>query len=311
MKAVRLHAFGGSDSLLFEDAPLPEPAAGEVRIKIRAAGVNPFDWKIRQGMLESMLPHQLPLILGWDVAGDVDAVGAGVTHLAVGDAVYALADYARDGAYAEYLVVNAQLVAPKPAGLDYAAAASVPMAGLTAFQALYDTGHLAAGQTVLIHGAAGSVGAFAVQLAKLRGAHVIATARAADHDYVAGLGADQLIDYQNQRFEDLAKDVDLVLDTQGGEVQANSWRVLRAGGQLVSTAQPPQVPADAPTGTKGTMLGVQPGAESLRALTALLEAGQLRTLVQQVLPLSAARQAHDLLEGGLLKPGKIVLQMLG
>lgn len=309
MKAVRIHAFGGPELLSYEDAPRPEPAAGEVCIQVRAAGVNPFDGKIRSGAFEKAMAHPLPLILGWDVAGDVAALGPGVTSFAVGDPVYALADYARDGAYAEYLVVAAALVAPKPRTLDYAAAASVPMAAETAMQALYDLGQLQAGQTVLIHGAAGSLGGFAVQLAKLRGAHVIGTASAANAGYVAGLGADQVIDYQAQQFETLVQNADLVLDTQGGEVQARSWPVLRPGGRLVSTVQPATPPADAPAGVRGDWIFVQPSADTLRALTALIEAGQLQTPVQQVLRLREARHAQELVDAGLSKPGKVVLQV--
>ncbi len=309
MKAVRIHAFGGPELLKYEDAPRPEPAAGEVGIRVRAAGVNPFDGKIRSGAFEKAMAHPLPLILGWDVAGDVAALGPGVTGFAVGDPVYALADYARDGAYAEYLVVAATLVAPKPRTLDYVAAASVPMAAETAMQALYDLGQLQAGQTVLIHGAAGSLGGFAVQLAKLRGAHVIGTALAANAGYVAGLGADQVIDYQAQQFETLVQNADLVLDTQGGEVQARSWQVLRPGGRLVSTVQPATPPADAPAGVRGDWIFVQPSADTLRALTVLIEAGQLLTPVQLVLSLREARHAQELVDAGLSKPGKVVLQV--
>lgn len=309
MKAVVLHAFGKSDVLQYEEAPMPQPAAGEVCIRVRAAGVNPFDWKIRQGAVEKQVPHQLPLILGWDAAGDIAAVGGGVTAFAVGDPVYVMANPARNGAYAEFLVVDAALVAPKPASLDYVAAASVPLAGETAMQATYDAGQVAAGQTVLIHGGAGSVGGFAVQLAKARGARVIATASAADLAYVRELGADQVIDFQHEQFEAIVRDVDMVLDTQGGDTQAKSWQVLRPAGVLVSTVQPPTPPAGAPSGVRGVMLESKPSGDTLRALSALVETGQLKTLVQQVLPLSQARQAHDLLEGGHGGRGKVVLEI--
>ena len=309
MKAVVIHAFGKSEVLQYEEAPMPQPAAGEVCIQVRAVGVNPFDWKIRQGAVEQMMPHQLPLILGWDVAGDIAALGPGVTDFAVGDPVYALANPAKNGAYAEYVVVDAGLVAPKPTNLDYVDAASVPMAAETARLATYDAGQVAAGQTVLVHGGAGSVGGFAVQLAKLRGATVLATAGPDDLDYVRSLGADRVINYKQERFEDVARDVDLVLDPLGGDTQARSWQVLKPGGRIVSTVQPPTPPADAPQGATGQIVSVEPGAAALRALTALLEAGQLQTLVQQVLPLSSARQAHDMLEKGLGKPGKVVLRV--
>jgi NADPH:quinone reductase-like Zn-dependent oxidoreductase len=293
---------------MYEDAPMPAPAAGEVRIKVRAAGVNPFDWKIRTGIYKNMIPHQLPLILGWDVAGDIESVGAGVTEFTVGDAVYGLADTTINGAYAEYIVVKASIIASKPNRLDYLQAASVPLAAETAYLAMYDTGQVKAGQKVLIHGASGSVGGFAVQLAKIRGAHVIGTASGAQADYVKSLGADWVIDYKTEHFETIAKDVDLVLDTLGGKTQELSWQVLRPGGLLVSIVQPP---VNTPAGVGGKFIVVQPNADSLRAITALIDAGQLKTLVQQVLPLSEARQAHELLEAGLSKPGKVILQVAG
>ncbi len=308
MKAVRIHSFGGADLLMYEDAPIPSPAAGEVRIKVRAAGVNPFDWKIRTGIYKNMIPHQLPLILGWDVAGDIESVGAGVTEFTVGDAVYGLADTTINGAYAEYIVVKASILAPKPKRLDYLQAASVPLAAETAYLAMYDTGQVKAGQKVLIHGASGSVGGFAVQLAKIRGAHVIGTASGAQADYVKSLGADRVIDYKTEHFETIAKDVDLVLDTLGGKTQELSWQVLKPGGLLVSIVQPP---VNAPAGVQGKFIVVQPNADSLRAITALIDAGQLKTLVQQIMPLSEARQAHELLEAGLSKPGKVILQVAG
>jgi NADPH:quinone reductase-like Zn-dependent oxidoreductase len=310
MKAVRIHSFGGADLLMYEEAPMPVPAAGEVRIKVRAAGVNPFDWKIRMGGFEKMIGHQLPLTLGWDVAGDIESVGAGVTEFTVGDAVYGLADYTVNGAYAEYIVVKASIIAPKPKRLDYLQAASVPMAAETAYLAMYDTGQVKAGQKVLIHGAAGSVGGFAVQLARIRGAHVIGTASGDKADYVKSLGADQVIDYKTEHFETIAKDVDLVLDTLGGKTQELSWQVLKPGGLLVSTVQPPKPPVNAPAGVQGKIIGVQPNADSLRAITAFIDSGQLKTLVQQIIPLSEARQAHELLEAGLSKPGKVILQVL-
>ena len=309
MKAVRIHAFGGADSLVYEDAPMPEPAAGQVRIKVRAAGVNPLDWKIRKGDFEKDMKHELPLTLGWDVAGDIESLGSGVTDFAVGDAVYALADFTHNGAYAEFVVVDAKSIAPKPKSLNYVEAASVPMAAETARMAIFDTGQVKAGQTVLIHGAAGSLGGFAVQLAKSRGAHVIGTASGSDADYVKGLGADQVIDYKNEHFETIAKNVDLVLDTVGGKTQELSWQVLKPGGMIVSTVQPPTPPVGAPEGAKGQIIGVQPSGDSLRALTELIEAGKLTTLVQQVLPLSEARQAHEMLDKGLHKPGKLMLQV--
>ncbi|MBC8101058.1 MAG: NADP-dependent oxidoreductase, partial [Cytophagales bacterium] len=235
MKAVRIHEFGGPEGLIYEEAPRPEPEAGEVLIKVMAAGINPIDLMIGAGGFEEMVPHTLPLILGWDVAGTVEALGTGVSGFAVGDAVFAVADLRRDGAYAEYVVVSAAALCPKPTMIDFTTAAAVPLAATTAWEALFEQANLAAGQTILIHGGGGSVGGFAVQFAKAKGARVIATASAADAAYVLSLGADLVVDYKSQNFEDVAKDVDAVLDTIGGDTQARSWQTLRDGGVLVTT----------------------------------------------------------------------------
>src|SRR5216683_2520023 len=234
MKAVRIHTYGGPEVLRYEDAPRPVPAAGEVLIKIHAAAVNPVDWKVRAGHLKDMLKYQLPLIPGWDAAGVIEDVGAGVARLKRGDEVYTRPDISRDGTYAEYITVREPEVALKPKSLDHVHAAAIPLAALTAWQALFDAGGLSAGQRVLIHAAAGGVGSFAVQLAKWKGAYVIGTASAHNHEFLRGLGADETIDYTAVRFEDAVQDVDLVLDAMAGETQKRSWKTLKPGGILVS-----------------------------------------------------------------------------
>ena len=305
MKAVRIHQFGGSDQLMYEDAPMPTPAAGEVCIRVHAVGVNPFDVMVRNGNAEDEQPHQLPIILGWDVAGDIAALGDGVTSLQVGDAVYGMADPAKDGAYAEYVVVEAKVVVAKPQSLTYVEAASIPVAAQTAEQAIYELGQLQAGQSILIHGAAGSVGSFAIQLAKAKGATVYATGAGADHDYLMGLGADKAIDYETEQFTELVQDVDVVLDPLGGQVQQQSWQVLKAGGILVSTVQPPQPPE----GKQGKIIDAKSSADSLRTISALVDSGQLKTRVLKVFPLQQAKQAHDLVESRSKGPGKAVLEV--
>src|SRR6185369_6723311 len=202
MKAVRIHSYGGPEVLVYEDAPRPEAAAGEVLIRVHAAGVNPLDWKVRAGYVQEWLQHQFPLIPGWDVAGIVEAVGRGVEQFRPGDAVYGLLDISKNGAYAEYVAAPARSLARKPATVDHVKAAAVPIAALTAWQALFDVARLAAGQTVLVHAAAGGVGHFAVQLAKWQGARVVGTASAANASFVKELGAAQVIDYQSTRFEE-------------------------------------------------------------------------------------------------------------
>ncbi len=309
MKAVRVHGFGGPDRLAYEDAPRPEPKAGEVLVKVEAAGVNPVDWLIGSGKMEAQVPHTLPLTLGWDVAGTVEALGAGVTSPAVGASIFAFADIRRDGAYAEFAVAAAATVAPKPASLDWVAAASVPLAATTAWQALFEQAALAAGQTILIHGAGGAVGSFAVQFAKVKGARVIATATGDDVDYVRGIGADVVVDYKTEKFEDAAKNVDAVLDTISGETQARSWQTLRDGGTLVATlpgAEPP--PEAAARGVQGKSFSAHPDGAALAEIGGLIDAGRVKTRVGVTLPLSEARAAQEQAQGGHTR-GKIVLQV--
>ena len=307
MKAVRIHEFGGPEGLVYEDAPKPEPQAGELLIKVAAAGINPIDWKIGEGLMEQQSKHALPMILGWDVAGTVEAVGSGVTGFQAGDAVYALADMRRDGCYAEFVVVPAETVSAKPTSVDFTTAATIPMASTTAWQALTEQASLASGQTILIHGGGGSVGAFAVQFAKLKGATVIATASGDDLEYVRGLGADIVVDYKTEKFEDAAKDVDAVLDTIGGDTQARSWQTIRDGGILVTTigviTETPEAKA---RGVQGKPFGAHPDAAVLAEVARLVDAGQLKTRVGSVQALADARQAQELAKNGHVR-GKVVL----
>jgi NADPH:quinone reductase-like Zn-dependent oxidoreductase len=290
--------------LAYEDAPKPEPAEDEVLIRVHAAAVNPVDWKIREGMLKDMLGHKFPLILGWDVSGVVEAAGSSVGHLRAGDEVYSRPEIARNGAYAEYIVVKASEVALK--SIDHVQAAAVPLAALTAWQSLFDAAGLSAGQTVLIHAAAGGVGSFAVQLAKVRGARVIGTASAGNRDFLDELGADQVIDYRTTRFEEAVRDVDVVFDTLGGETQERSWQVLRKGGVLVSIVEPPNAEKAEARGVSGAFVFVQPSAEQLIEIAALIDGRKLKSMVEKVLPLAEARRAQELSQTGHVR-GKIVL----
>lgn len=307
MKAVRIHKFGGPEVLTHEDAPKPEPKEGEVLIKVAAAGVNPVDLEIEAGEVEPLIKHSLPLIIGWDVAGTVAALGAGVTNFTVGDAVFALTDLARDGAYAEFVAVDAATVSPKPSTLSFTDASSVPGAGTTAWQALYDYAGLQSGQTVLVHGGGGAVGAFAVQFAKISGAKVVATATGDDIAYVRGLGADTVVDYKAEHFEDAAKDVDVVLDILSGDTRARSWATLKGGGILISIMPDAAPPPDAAArGIQGKSFDVKPDAEDLAGIAALIDAGKVKTRVGQTFPLSGARAAQERAKGGHTQ-GKIVL----
>ncbi|MEH2513357.1 NADPH:quinone reductase-like Zn-dependent oxidoreductase [Nitrobacteraceae bacterium AZCC 1564] len=236
MKAWRVHAFGPPEAMSLETVPTPDPGPREVLVQVHAAGVGPWDGWIRAG--KSALPQPLPLTLGSDLSGTVAAVGPKVFGVSVGDQVFGVTNTQFVGAYAEYAVASAGMIARKPSSLSYTEAASVPVIAVTAWQGLFDHGRLEAGQTVVIHGAAGNVGAYAVQLARRANLRAIATAGAQDIDYVRSLGADKVIDYHTQRFEDEVKDADAVLDLVGGETQRRSFQVLRPGGKLVSAVSP-------------------------------------------------------------------------
>jgi NADPH:quinone reductase-like Zn-dependent oxidoreductase len=309
MKAVRIHAYGGPETLRYEEVPCPMPDKGEVLVQVHAAGVNPVDWKIRQGYLKEMLNRSLPIISGWDVSGVVEATGDNVTRLKVGDEVYSRPDLTRDGAYAEYIVIRESEVALKPKSIDHINAAAIPLAALTAWQALFDAGGLKAGQTVLIHAAAGGVGHFAVQLAKWKGARVIGTASKRNHDLLRMLGADELIDYTATRFEDVVRDVDVVFDTMAGETQTRSWKVLKKGGILVSILGHPSEEEAAAHNARAGFVFVQPNAQQLNEITKLVDSKKLRPVVETVLPLSEARRAQEINQAGHVR-GKIVLRVI-
>lgn len=303
MKAVRIHAFGGPEELRYEDVPRPVAKAGEVLVKIYASAVNPADWKFRNGFFGKDAP--LPLTLGFDFSGVVESIGDGVTKWKKGDEVYAYAL----GAYAEFIAVKESQLAVKPKKIDHIHAAATASASLTAWKVLFQAGALQAGQKVLIHGGTGGVGGFAVQLAHAKGIHVIATASKRNQAYLRELGADEAIDYESVRFEDKVRDVDVVFDTQGGETQARSWGTLKPGGILLSIAQPPSAEEANKHGVRAAFVTNEMNAVSLAAITALVDAGKLFTVVDTVLPLSEARQAQELIQTGHTR-GKIALKIV-
>lgn len=308
MKAVRIHAYGGTDALVYEDAPRPSAGAGEVLIRVHATTVNPFDCAVRAGYVSGYFNHTLPLILGTDVSGVVEEVGAGVTGFARGDSVYARAGVTRDGAYAEYVLAAATDVAAKPASLDHVQAAAIPHAVLTAWQALYVATELEKGQTVLIHGAAGGVGHMAVQLARLRGAKVIGTS-STHLEFLRDLGVDEVIDHAATPFETLVRDVDVVLDLIGGDTQQRSWAVLKKGGILLATVQPPSEETALAHGVRQQFIASSPPiGQTLTEVAALVDAGKIKPEVSRVLPLQEIRRAHELIEGRHTR-GKIVLRV--
>ncbi|MDA8384062.1 MAG: NADP-dependent oxidoreductase [Betaproteobacteria bacterium] len=302
MKAVRIHEYGGPDVMRIEDVPIPALIAGRVLVQVHVAAVNPVDWKIREGYLGR--DRSMPLVLGGDFAGRVVAAGHGVSDYQQGNAVFG---HCSEGAYAEYLLAAPKAIAHKPNGLNMINAACLPVAGLTAWQALFDTADLKAGQTVLVHGGAGGVGHFAIQLAKWKGATVWATASAPQHPFLRRLGADRVMDYRTQRFEDLGR-ADVVLDTIGGETQTRSWAALVPGGMLVSLVEPPVQELAQAAKARGKMIFRHDDPEALAELGRLAARGEIHVHVGKVLPLSEARQALEWSQSRHAT-GKIVLQL--
>ncbi len=302
MKSVRIHSFGDNSVVRIEETEKPVPQAGEVLIRVSAAAVNPVDQQIREGKLEGMIPHVLPLTLGCDVAGTVESG----TGFAPGTNIYAYLSLGRLGAFAEFAIAKTEEAAIAPNTLDAVHSAAVPVAALTAWQGLFDIAKLEFGQSVLIHGAAGSVGSMGVQLAKWKGAHVIATASETNREYVGALGANEFVDYKSERFEDTAKDMDVVFDTVGGETQQRSFAVLKKGGILVSLVSPPPEELAKAAGVRATMMGVQPNGKRLSEIAHMFEEGQLMTLVENTFPLENVVQAFELSARGGTR-GKIVL----
>ena len=305
MKAVQISEFGDRSVLALNDIAIPTPANKEVLIKVKSASVNPVDWKIREGYLQPMLNHSLPLTLGWDVSGVVAAIGKEVTGFKLGDEVYSRPDIAKNGSYAEYQTVAADEVALKPTSLSWQEAAGVPLAALTAWQSLYEIADLKAGENVLIHAGSGAVGQFAIQLAKLRGATVYTTTSSRNTDLVLSLGADHAIDYTKEDFSEL-KDMDVVFDTIGGETQANSWKTLKKGGRLVSITDNPNEAIAAEHGVSAFFCFVQPNSEQLQKLAEFADAGQLTVSIDSEFGLDQVAEAHERSETGRAQ-GKIII----
>jgi NADPH:quinone reductase-like Zn-dependent oxidoreductase len=289
MNAAVVHEYGGPEVLKIEQVARPEPEENQMLVRVIACGVNPADPLIVSGRFAKEFGTRLPLIPGYDVAGVVEKTGANITRFKVGDAVYGYA--LMGGGWAEYAVLADDEPALKPKSLSFVEAAAVPLAALTAWQALVDATNLSAGQTILIHGGSGGVGGFAVQLAKARGARVIATASKANQDLLKQLGADVAVDYTTAKFEDVAKDVDVVLDPVGGETMTRSYDVLKRGGVIATSRSRPDPAELEKRGIRGAPMAVHPDAEDLVEISQLIEAGKIKPIVTQVLPLSDAAKA--------------------
>jgi len=305
MKAVRIHEYGDSSVLIYEDAPMPEIGPDEVLIKVAACGVNPIDWKVRQGHAKDRMKIKFPFILGWDASGVVEKVGSLAAPFKIGDKVFTRNNSSRDGAYAAYVSVRASEVAYAPKSLSAIEAAGIPLAGQTAWAGLFEQGALRKGQSVLIHAGSGGVGTFAIQFAKLAGAYVITTASAKNIDLVKSLGADEAIDYKTEDFSKKLKDIDLVFDTIGGDTQKKSWGIIKKGGTLVST-----VGADEQAGKEHGVIAksfmVDSNGARLQEIAAIADKGNLKVIIEKEFLLAEARAAHDLSETGHAV-GKIIL----
>jgi NADPH:quinone reductase-like Zn-dependent oxidoreductase len=306
MKAVRIHQYGNVDTLRYEDADEPMVRSDDVLIRVVGTSVNPIDWKVRQGHLKEIIPHRMPIVLGWDVSGVVAEIGAKVSKFKVGDCVYARPDAERDGTYAEFITVRETEIAMKPQTISHIEAGVLPLAGIAAWEAIVNVAKVSAGQRVLIHAASGGVGSIAAQLAKSRGAFVIGTSSAANRALVESLGVDEFIDYRAQHLPDVTSNIDVVFDTVGGQTQNESWSVMSRGGILVSIVSNPPEDEAKKLGLRGAFVFIKPNAPALEEIAQLVDNGKIRPIVGAEFGLKEIKQAHGLSESGRAK-GKIAI----
>ena len=304
MKAIRIYEYGNADTLKLDDAPQLSIGDDQILVRVRDAGVNPIDWKIRQGYMKQVMPANFPLTLGQDFAGEVVERGKAVDQFAIGNRVFGFAQ----GTYAEYAAAPISTVAAMPQSMDFATAAALPTAGSTALQIIRDVVKAAAGITVLIHGAAGGVGSFASQMARNMGARVIGTATGPDLDYLKSLHVDEVIDFKRERFEEKASGVDAVVDLVGGETLARSYAVVKRGGVLVTTVQPVDESAAKQAGIRAVQMFMKRNAADLAELARLVEKGAVKPRLSQTMELKHAREAQELSETGRAQ-GKVVLKV--
>lgn len=309
MKAIRIHEYGSLAMLKLEDIDIPQPSSTEVLIKVHASSVNPVDQKIISGEAEQKFPTKFPLTIGWDVSGVIEKLGTDVKNLKVGDEVYGRPFPTKNGAFAEYIVTKAEWVSAKPKSVDHLKAAAIPLAGLTAWQGLFKFGHLDKGQKVLIHAAAGGVGTFAIQFAKWKGAYVIGTASSANLDFIKQLGADEVIDYHHEEFENLIEDVDLVLDLVGGETQKRSLDIIKEGGRLITTVMPQFIDDAKAKRIHLEGFTAQSYPADLKLIAELVDEGKIEPIISSILSLEDAAKAEELSENGHPR-GKIVIKVV-
>ncbi|GEL78016.1 NADP-dependent oxidoreductase [Tenuibacillus multivorans] len=310
MKAIVIDQYGGEEVLKEREVKKPTPNDGQVIVKVHATSINPIDWKLREGYLKERVPFDFPIILGWDVAGVVDEVADNVTDYQVGDRVFARPETTNHGTYAEYTAVDAHLLARIPENISFDEAAAVPLTALTAWQCLFDFGDVKEGDRVLIHAGSGGVGSFAIQLAKNIGAYVATTASGKNVEFLKSLGADEVIDYTQQNFEEELNDYDFVLDSLGGEIQEKSYDVLKDGGRLTSIAAPPNEEKAKEKNVKAGFIWLEPKGEQLAKIAKLLEEGKVKVTIGHRFPLTeeGIKEAHALSETHHAK-GKIVIEV--
>jgi len=309
MKTVRIHEYGNADVLHIEEIPVPQIGADELLIKVHAAAVNPMDWKVREGYFKDMHMHSFPFTLGQDFSGTVEKVGSSVKGFKVGDDVYGRPSGDGDGSYAEFIEVKASNVALMPKTITYDEAASIPVAGTTAWETLINKAKIQKGQRVLILGASGGVGSMAVQIGKSRGCFVIGTTSGTNYDFVKNLGCDEVIDYTSQDFSEKLRDIDVVLDCVGGENQEKAFKVLKRGGIMVSIAGRPNQEIANSFGVRSEYVSAGPNAHILNELRSLIEMGQIHPVIDKVFGLEEVKEAQNYSQSGKAR-GKIVLEVL-
>ncbi len=308
MRAVQIQQYGGVEKLQLQQVEKPVINDDDILILVKSAAINPVDWKIREGYLQAFIPYEMPFTLGWDVAGVVAEVGANVTEFNVGDEVFSRPAINRNGSYADYIAVKADEAVLKSTKLDFAQAAALPLAGITAWQCLVDVAEVQAGQRVLVHAGAGGVGHLAIQIAKAKGATVVATASAANQDLLVEFGADQAVDYAEAPLSEQIEAVDIVVDTMGGDVQKQSWSLLKEGGILVSVVDQPDETVAQEHNARSAFVFIEPSSRILKELNSLVESDQLKPLIEHRFPLEQIADAHLQSQSGRTR-GKIVIDV--